>query len=67
MIASIESARALWDIGSIAAWNQGKEEERTLKLSGLLFAAEDCTPFFPLLSRLTQLTLIYGRIGAHNA
>jgi len=41
IVASIESARGLWDIGSIAGWKSQLPNSR-LRMDALLFAAEDC-------------------------
>lgn len=42
LVASIESAKSLWNIGEIAAWTSPHGPLNGGTLNALLFAAEDC-------------------------
>ncbi|KAG8951365.1 hypothetical protein FRC04_006136 [Tulasnella sp. 424] len=61
VIASIESARALWNIGDIAGW---RSSTGSAYVSGLLFAAEDYTSIIRTRSRTE---LLYARSHVVNA
>ncbi|KAJ7065899.1 citrate lyase beta subunit [Mycena belliarum] len=60
LIASIESARALWNIGAIAGWKSdcGKSGGT---LTALLFAAEDYCADTSILRSSSRLELLYTR------
>ncbi|KAJ3747061.1 citrate lyase beta subunit [Lentinula detonsa] len=61
IIPSIESARALWNLGSIAGW---KSEHGALNggtVSGLLFAAEDYCADTSILRTRSRQELLYTR------
>lgn len=54
LVASIESARALFHIGEIAGWQSEFGPLLGGKLVALLFAAEDCTFYFLRAKLLNQ-------------
>ncbi|KAF9060896.1 Pyruvate/Phosphoenolpyruvate kinase-like domain-containing protein [Rhodocollybia butyracea] len=58
IIPSVESARALWNLGSIADW---KYNDGRVRITGLLFAAEDYCADTSILRTRTRRELLYTR------
>ncbi|KAA1479023.1 beta subunit of citrate lyase [Dentipellis sp. KUC8613] len=61
LVASIESARALWDIGEIARWTSTNGVPRGGVLSALLFAAEDYCADTSIIRTTSRQELLYAR------
>ncbi|TFY69086.1 hypothetical protein EVG20_g3310 [Dentipellis fragilis] len=61
LVASIESARALWDIGEIARWTSTNGSSRGGVLSALLFAAEDFCADTSIIRTTSRQELLYTR------
>ncbi|KAH8114622.1 citrate lyase beta subunit [Phellopilus nigrolimitatus] len=61
IVASIESARALWDVGRIAAWHTIHGPEAGGVLTALLFAAEDYCADTSIIRTPSRLELLYTR------
>ncbi|KAG9009331.1 hypothetical protein FRB90_008405 [Tulasnella sp. 427] len=64
VIASIESARALWNIGGIAGW---RNSTGSVFVSGLLFAAEDYCADTSIIRTRSRSELLYARSHVVNA
>ncbi|KAL5501598.1 hypothetical protein ACEPAH_8858 [Sanghuangporus vaninii] len=60
LVASIESARALWDIGKIASWKSHNGPTGGILVS-LLFAAEDYCADTSIIRTTSRLELLYTR------
>ncbi|KAL5520024.1 hypothetical protein ACEPAG_1684 [Sanghuangporus baumii] len=60
LVASIESARALWDIGKIASWKAHNGPTGGILVS-LLFAAEDYCADTSIIRTTSRLELLYTR------
>ncbi|EIM85863.1 citrate lyase beta subunit [Stereum hirsutum FP-91666 SS1] len=58
LVASIESARALWNVGHIASWASGSPG---VKLTALLFAAEDYCADTSIIRTPSRQELLYTR------
>ncbi|CEL57393.1 citrate lyase subunit beta-like protein [Rhizoctonia solani AG-1 IB] len=61
IIASIESARGLWDAGHIAGWKAGQGSGNKVAVSSLLFAAEDYCADTRIIRTQTRQELLYPR------
>ncbi|KAH7345329.1 citrate lyase beta subunit [Rhizoctonia solani] len=61
IIASIESARGLWDSGHIAGWKAGQGSGNKVTVSSLLFAAEDYCADTHIIRTKTRQELLYPR------
>ncbi|CAE6469106.1 unnamed protein product [Rhizoctonia solani] len=61
IIASIESARGLWDAGHIAGWKAGQGSGNKVTVSSLLFAAEDYCADTHVIRTKTRQELLYPR------
>ncbi|KAI5122460.1 hypothetical protein M0805_008771 [Coniferiporia weirii] len=61
IVASMESARAVWDVGNIAAWKALKGAEAGGVLTALLFAAEDYCADTSIIRTLSRSELLYTR------
>ncbi|CAE6538550.1 unnamed protein product [Rhizoctonia solani] len=61
IIASIESARGLWDAGHIAGWKAGQGAGNRVAVSSLLFAAEDYCADTHIIRTKTRQELLYPR------
>ncbi|CAE7137015.1 unnamed protein product [Rhizoctonia solani] len=61
IIASIESARGLWDAGQIAGWKAGQGARNKVTVSSLLFAAEDYCADTHIIRTKTRQELLYPR------
>ncbi|KAJ3715530.1 Pyruvate/Phosphoenolpyruvate kinase-like domain-containing protein [Lentinula raphanica] len=61
IIPSIESARALWNLGTIAGWQSEHDPLEGGAVSGLLFAAEDYCADTSILRTRSREELLYTR------
>ncbi|EKM49597.1 uncharacterized protein PHACADRAFT_214142 [Phanerochaete carnosa HHB-10118-sp] len=61
IVASIESARALYNVGEIAGWQSKFRPELGGKLTALLFAAEDYCADTKIIRTKTRQELLYTR------
>ncbi|KAF9464220.1 citrate lyase beta subunit [Collybia nuda] len=61
IVPSIESAQALWNLGSIAGWKSEYGSEAGGKLSALLFAAEDYCADTGIIRSPSRRELLYTR------
>ncbi|KAG8934818.1 hypothetical protein FRC01_000086 [Tulasnella sp. 417] len=64
IIASIESARAIWNIGEIAGW---RSSTGSAAVSALLFAAEDYCADTSIIRTRSRTELLYARSHVVNA
>ncbi|KIO31355.1 hypothetical protein M407DRAFT_19732 [Tulasnella calospora MUT 4182] len=64
IIASIESAQAIWNIGEIAGW---RSSTGSAFVSGLLFAAEDYCADTSIIRTRSRTELLYARSHLVNA
>ncbi|CUA77614.1 citrate lyase subunit beta-like protein [Rhizoctonia solani] len=67
IIASIESARGLWDAGHIAGWKAGQGAGNQVTVSSLLFAAEDYCADTHIIRTKTRQELLYPRVQMATA
>ncbi|KAG7089746.1 hypothetical protein E1B28_011400 [Marasmius oreades] len=61
IVSSVESARALWNLGDIARWKSEHDEVQGGVLSGLLFAAEDYCADTSIIRTRSRQELLYTR------
>ncbi|KZT28862.1 citrate lyase beta subunit [Neolentinus lepideus HHB14362 ss-1] len=67
IIASIESAKGLWHVGEIAAWQSKHGSPLGGKLSALLFAAEDYCADTSVIRTSSRQELLFARSRIVNA
>ncbi|EPQ54754.1 beta subunit of citrate lyase [Gloeophyllum trabeum ATCC 11539] len=67
IIASIESAQGLWNVGEIAAWQSKHGASLGGRLSALLFAAEDYCADTSIIRTQSRQELLYARSRIVNA
>ncbi|KAF9266650.1 beta subunit of citrate lyase [Marasmius fiardii PR-910] len=61
IVSSVESAKALWNLGDIARWKSEHDEVQGGVLSGLLFAAEDYCADTCIIRTRSRQELLYTR------